>query len=273
MIVKTIKSLFKWFYDHPVFMRPLIIFYSTVIKSGKIGLLRKLNPWLATEKNTMSFIPINVTLKKESEAAPLDIVHRLIDMATIHTVMEKCACRATWDCKEHDSSIGCLFMGETALSISPKTTKRITREEAHKHVERAVLNGLVPMIGKVRLDNFLFLERDKGKLMSMCFCCDCCCILEALRYLPADHLDDYMPGVEGVSIEVTDACKGCGACISHCMLHAIDIRNGRAVHSELCRRCGRCERVCPNGAVKITLTGLDSIDKAVNRLSELVDIQ
>jgi len=273
MLTKTIKSLFKWFFDHPVYMQPLLIFYSTVIKSGRVDLLRKMNPWLATTKNTMSFIPINESIVSDSGAVPLDIVHKLIDTASIYTVMTKCACRATWDCKSHDHSIGCLFMGETALTISPRTTTRINREEAHGHVERAVLNGLVPMIGKVKLDNFLFLEKDRGKLLSVCFCCDCCCILEALRYLPPDHLEAYMPGVEGVSIEVTDACSGCETCVAHCIYRAITIANGRAVHGDLCRRCGRCGRFCPNGAVKISLSsGRDSVKKAVHRISEMVDI-
>ncbi len=60
----------------------------------------------------------------------------------------------------------------------------MTREQAHAHVERAVEVGLVPMTGKVRVDNFIFLTPDEQKLLSVCFCCHCCSMMTSFKHIP-----------------------------------------------------------------------------------------
>jgi UDP-glucose 4-epimerase len=163
-------------------------------------------------------------------------------------------------------------MGESALDMPAGISRRVTREEAHTHVERAILEGLVPMTGKVRVDNDLFLIPDRNRLLSVCFCCHCCCMMTFFKHAPAVQLDHVMTPVEGLVIEVTDDCVGCGTCIQTCGFDAITIENGKAVHRDICRKCGRCERTCPNHAVGITLHNPDAVTDITERIRQYVPV-
>ncbi len=50
-----------------------------------------------------------------------------------------------------------------------------------------------------------------------------------------------------------ELCTGCECCVLCCPTHALEILDGKAivVHPELCDYDGRCEEVCPVGAVEL----------------------
>jgi len=261
-----------------------------IFRLGKIPGIRSLHPWMNPKKNSMTYLPISLGPGKEaagpkqvavnqevgesgSQILPAQIVHDFIDRAEVHVIMDTCGCRLAGGCRHFTHTVGCLFMGETALKMPHGVSRRATREEAHRHVDRAVDVGLVPMIGKVRVDNFIFLTPDQGKLLSVCFCCHCCCMMGALRHIPAKHLDNVMVPLEGVCVEVTGECTGCGKCVETCIFEAISISDGRAVHSGQCRACGRCVSACPQGAVAIRLANpRQSLLQAEERIRAYVDI-
>ena len=93
------------------------------------------------------------------------------------------------------------------------------------------------------------------------------------RHLPPDQLDTIFPRLEGLTIEVTDDCQGCGTCAQNCFVKAITVKNGKALHSAACRGCGRCARFCPNQAVRITLTKLDYQEDVLRRINDRVDFK
>lgn len=243
-----------------------------VFKLGKIAWLRERIPWMAADKNSMTYLPINQNLESVDEVLPPQLVHDFIDEARQFVVMDTCGCRLAGNCEHFTSSVGCLFMGDGALTLPHGVSRQVTREEAHAHVDRAVEVGLVPMTGKVRIDNFIFLTPDKQKLLSVCFCCHCCCMMRAFKHVPAEQLDEVMPRLEGLRIVVTEACKGCGECLETCGFGAIAIEGGRARHSEQCRGCGRCERTCPNGAVRISVDQAAATAQAKRRIESYVEI-
>jgi len=51
----------------------------------------------------------------------------------------------------------------------------------------------------------------------------------------------------------TDLCTGCECCVLCCPTHALAMQDGKAVlaHPEWCDYDGRCENVCPVGAVEL----------------------
>ncbi len=251
-----------------VFLKLLHTTYRVV----SLPVLRKLTPWLDPEKNSMTYLPINENIVTQQQVLLPSVVHGFIDQSDFHVVFNKCGCRFGNQCEHHTDEVGCLFMGESALDMPAGISRRVTREEAHAHVEKAIQAGLVPMTGKVRVDNDLFLIPDKKKLLSVCFCCHCCCMMTFFKHAPADQLDQVMTPVEGLMIEVTDDCAGCGTCISTCGFDAIAIENGKAVHRDICRKCGRCERTCPNHAVKITLHNPNAIEDITKRIRQYVYI-
>jgi len=265
------QSMLSWVFSSGPRIKPTMVVLN-LFRLGKIPGLRNWIPWMDHTKNSMSYLPINKSLSVGNQVLPSEVLHRYIDKSKIHVIMNKCGCRLAGNCQHHTIDIGCLFMGETALTLPAGASRQVTAEEAHRHVDRAVSVGLVPMTGKVRVDNFIFLTPDESKLLSVCFCCHCCCMMTALKHIPGDYLDGIMTPVEGLRIEVTDDCVGCGTCIETCGFEAILIQNGRAVHNSQCRGCGRCETYCPNQAIKITIDNTNLIDDVTRRIDAYVHI-
>jgi UDP-glucose 4-epimerase len=268
-----IQATLSWVFKSGRRIKPTMAVLN-VFRLGKVPGVREMIPWMKHEKNSMTYLPINKSLGRyENRAMPAQVVHDFIDKAAIHVIMDACGCRLAGNCRHFTSSVGCLFMGDTALKMPHGVSRRVTREEAHRHVERAVEVGLVPMTGKVRVDNFIFLTPDENKLLSVCFCCPCCCMMTAFKHIPGEYLDGIMPRMEGLEITVTDACTGCGECLKTCGFGAISIADGRARHNNQCRGCGRCERTCPNGAVRINITNENYIEDVSRRISSYVDFK
>jgi len=87
-----------------------------------------------------------------------------------------------------------------------------------------VSDGLIPFVGKTRLDNVLYGVRDKHKLLTVCYCCECCCISRFSRLVPMKHLEPAFTRLPGIEITVSEECTGCGECGEICFMKAIDAR-------------------------------------------------
>lgn len=56
-------------------------------------------------------------------------------------------------------------------------------------------------------------------------------------------------------VHVSDACNGCGLCVSQCPMHNLSLENGRAVGHGNCTMCYRCMNRCPQRAINIGFRG------------------
>jgi UDP-glucose 4-epimerase len=274
----AVQAFLSWVFASGVRTRPTMTVLH-IFKLSRFRWFRNRFPWVDPDKNSMTYLPISYQPKREtknipinesagvpvSEVLPSRIVHDFIEKNRYHVIMDRCGCRLARECRHFTADVGCLFMGETALNLPHGVSRRVSKEEAHRHVDRAIGVGLVPIVGKIRVDNFIFLTPDTQKLLSVCFCCHCCCMMGAFKYLPAEHLDQVMTPLEGVQVEVTDACIGCGTCVETCIFEAIRMENGRAVHSSQCRACGRCVTYCPQHAVSISIKNPDTFKDEVER--------
>ena len=155
--------------------------------------------------------------------------------------------------------------------IPEKSRREVGVEEAKSYARKAIGEGLVLLTGKARFDNDLFMIRDVGTLMTLCFCCDCCCLTSLMGYTTPRLIDNAFHRVEGISIRVSNDCVGCGTCVSKCFINAIGIEDGRAVIGDMCRVCGRCASVCPEKAMKLNLDNLNVVDDVVRRIEAAVD--
>ena len=77
----------------------------------------------------------------------------------------------------------------------------------------------------------------------------------------------------GVTIRVSDQCVGCGVCTQDvCFVDAIQLVDGQAVVSQACRGCGRCVSVCPQESIEIRIEYGQFVEESITRVSQLVDV-
>lgn len=213
--------------------------------------------------------PINAP---EHIVLPSQVVKYFIDKANYHWIMNTCMCRAASKCKDYPIDLGCLFLGEAALGINQKLGRRVTKEEAHKHVQRCREAGLVHLVGRNKLDSLWLGVSPGNKLLTICNCCPCCCLWRMLPYI-APLIGSKVTKMPGILVTVTDKCVGCGTCTHDvCFVDAISLVNNRAVRSDNCRGCGRCVSVCPHDAIEISIDDEQFVSKTIARLSHLVDV-
>jgi ferredoxin len=217
------------------------------------------------EVNRAIDTPINTVL-------PSQIVHSFIDEASVHWIMDFCICRVSNNCQDYPQDLGCLFLGEAARHIDPRIGRLATREEAHEHIRKASDAGLVHLIGRNKLDT-VWLDVGPGeRLLTVCNCCQCCCLWKMLPDL-APAIGSKVTKMEGVEVEVTPDCVGCGACQGSCFVYAIRVVDGRAQIGDECRGCGRCVETCPEHAITISVPDLAAIDGTIKRIEDAVDIK
>ena len=228
-------------------------------------------PAASAKYTNMRWLPINEDIRLHEDAPmPVDILDRLIQEASHRVIYDKCECRNSMDCRHYPIDIGCLLMGDSALEGPRKRFHEASVEEARALVKRAVEAGLVPVVGKALIDNVIFGIKERHKLLSVCFCCECCCVTRYTRHSPFEVIDSTFVKLDGVTVEVTDECDGCGTCVDHCYVRAMRVVDGRAVMSEYCRACGRCATVCPNHAIRVSLDDPEYLDKCYEQIRSCV---
>lgn len=236
----------------------------------------------AKRKSFGGYIPINKSLGEyENTVIPMKVFEHFLSKAAVIVMEDTCGCRHMRECKHHDVSIGCMHIGRDILNrdlqdLEPGMPEDVpgriaTKEEAIERVRLAYENGLMPLLGKGGMEGKN--APNTGKLMSMCFCCPCCCI-NGIFLTNGTSALKFFNRMEGLHVEVDkDICVGCGECLEVCAFKAMDMIDGKAeVNQTRCLGCGKCETTCPNGAISITLDDLNRVDEFINTLESYVDV-
>ncbi len=172
-------------------------------------------------------------------------------------------------CENHPIEFACIQIGEGTKEIDPRIAHHASKKEAIDHMHKYVNDGLIPMIGRVKVDNLIWGVKDRGKLLAVCFCCNCCCtILNSGKYLP-DEVADRIVRLKGLEIKVDDEkCFTCETCIETCFMDAISIKNGVIERDEFkCKGCGLCISSCPEHAI---WPGIENVDEAIDELNNRI---
>jgi ferredoxin len=254
-----------------------------IAKATKIPIIGRIVDYMLFQGDDIIYLPKDSVAKKvipinqagaqpDETVLPSQIVHHFIDKASFHWIMDFCICRDSLKCEDYPIDHGCLFLGEAAKGINPQLGRPVTKEEAHEYIRKCDDEGLVHLIGRNKLDA-VWLDANPGeKLLTVCNCCPCCCLWRTLQDINPE-IAQKITKMEGVRVEVTDACVGCGTCTEGiCFVNAISLVNDRAAISDECRGCGRCIEVCPEGAIQLHIDDPNFFEKSVKRVSEVVDV-
>lgn len=221
----------------------------------------------------VSCIPIYHDIQVPSGTAmPSSVIEHFLQEAAHHVILEYCPCRVAFKCEDYDRDFGCTFIGEGAREIHPDVGKHVSAEEALEHLRKAEEAGLITAIGKVKLDAIGLGVKDHDRLMTICHCCPCCCLTNSLHYASRD-VRDMLERLEGVTVEVTEECVGCGDCVEACIFKQIELTDGIAAVGEECKGCGRCAAVCEQGAITVTVDNPLYIEECISRIGALVDVK
>ena len=225
----------------------------------------------------ITYIPINEEIDGvQSTVLPKSIVEELIKRSAHRVIIKRCTCRDARGCEEHPIDYGCTLLGEGTKEIDERIADHVTVDEAIGHFHKTLEDGLIPMTGRVKIDNLIWGVKDRGKLLTVCHCCRCCCtILASGKYLPGAAQKSIVR-LQGLTVEVDyDTCTGCMACIEECFMGAITIQNGKIIHNDsLCKGCGRCENVCKQNAVALNLGSLPiAMDEIIDRIKGKIDFE
>jgi ferredoxin len=244
-----------------------------LMKLSNIPGLKQLGSKLADpDFMSLTYIPVVTDIEVPAGTAlPSSIVEHFIEKASYHVYLHGCPCRTVRECEDFPRDFGCTFLGEAARDINPELGKHVTREEALEHYHRASDLGLVSVVGKFKGDAIGLGLKNHKQLMTLCHCCPCCCGFNGLHYA-ARGLRDTMVKLEGVTVEVTDDCTGCGKCVEACIFKQRTINGKQAVVGEECKGCGRCARVCKQNAIRITVDNPAYVQQAIDRISALCEV-
>jgi UDP-glucose 4-epimerase len=279
------QSILTWLYSSP-FMTKLSLsgLNTSFFVIEKTPWIKNIIPMTNPKKNNMTYLPNSqdivdkrprtITVNESagetsSEIIPLKVLEEMIEENSYYLVMDKCICRTGFKCSNYTHEIGCLFMGETAKKLPPGLGREVTKEAAHQHAKKASSIGLVPMVGKVNVDNLGFLTRDTKQLLSVCFCCHCCCMMGFYKH-DKEHLQKLFKPMEGIQVKTTDNCVGCGSCVETCIFDNIINTNGVTIHLDHCVGCGRCEATCMNNGVEISMDNPQYVVDVKNRIQSFL---
>jgi ferredoxin len=227
---------------------------------------------LDSDNLSLTYVPVNADVElPEGTVAPVSVIEHFIREASHHVILNRCPCRSENNCKDFDPFLGCTFIGDAARGIDPQVGRHVTAEEALEHLHKATESGLVSCLGKFKGDAVMLGLKDHHRLMTICHCCPCCCISTAMPHASREARD-LLVKMEGVSVEVTENCNGCGLCVEACIFDQVRVEDGRAVIGEECKACGRCATACKRDAIRIVVEDPSYIEECVARLSTLVDV-
>jgi len=263
-LVETIKRLF-----------PLKLRLASLTRFPPVGAVVER---LMFEGDELYYLPRERTVKVEeavggssSLVLPSRIAEHFVERSSFRFLMDSCICRESEGCSHFPRDIGCLFLGEGARNINPRLGKPVGKKEALEHLERAREVGLVQLVGRNKLDTLWLGTGPGNRLMTMCFCCPCCCLWK-IAPVVSPSISTKLQRIPGVEIFRSDECNGCGRCLSRCIFGAISIEGGKAIVGKDCRGCGLCVEACPRGALRISLPDKSSIEQVIESLSRAVEV-
>lgn len=269
----------KWWLKAVAFFWPLTWIGGRLYRVPVLGklLIFLTSPLFSPKKQHLTYVPIHHDIQGAgSTYLPKEIVERLIRHASHRAIIHHCTCRLEQGCTDHPIELGCLLMGDGAAEIDVNIARQASVEEALEHLDRCLESGLIPLVGRAPIDNLIYGVKNRGRLLTTCYCCTCCCtILSTGKYLP-DAVHASMVPLPGLRIETSiDDCTACGVCVEQCFMGALSLENGVLKRDPIrCKACGLCVSACSTGANREIVDDVErAVDDLLKRIGRFVDYE
>ncbi len=159
-----------------------------------------------------------------------------------HIAVLDCPCRAARDnpCLPLDV---CLIIGEpfasSIIAHHPLRSRWITQKEA--------LDILKAEHDRGHVHHAFFKDAMLGRFYAICNCCSCCCSAMQAHFhgIPMVASSGFVTQID------VSRCKSCLTCKAICPFHAIEEGDIPVVHSDACMGCGVCVSKCPEQAMML----------------------
>jgi ferredoxin len=230
--------------------------YKLGMRMGRLPVLGTLlQPAFSPRLHQVTMLPVNEPVDRGRQAVlPYTLLHDLLQRASARFIMNECVCRSREGCHDFPIDLGCLFLGDGAARIHPSLGRLCDVDEAARHVQRGLQAGLYPLVAHTVVDALTF-GIPYRRMLTVCFCCECCCLVQrGLRTGPASLLKVVQP-LPGVKVMVGQDCAACGECVPACPVRAISMNHNGAEISPACKGCGICLNACPNGTIHVEMDG------------------
>lgn len=268
----------SWWFEFLRIVWPLTTVSARMTQWPVIGRLLTLlvRPLFVGKNFHVTHIPINLNLKGGgSTHIPERVLEELIRRSAHRITINRCHCRDSEKCKHYPIEDACLHLGEGTSYLDPHIATPRSVEGAIAHMRKMIGMGLIPMIGRVRMDDIFYGTPNTGRSLTVCFCCPCCCtIFKSTRYFP-DEVKGSLVRLKGLQVTIDQsACTRCGICVNECFTRALSLGDDGVYWDEgLCKGCGHCATACPEKIITITVSDVEeAIKDIMGRINERVNI-
>jgi len=232
-------------------------------------------PLLSGKNFHITYLPVNEWIEgADGTIVPEVVLEEIVRSSSHRVIIRRCTCRDGNQCSNHPIGLSCLLLGEGTREIDPAVGRHVGVEEALRHIRRCIDSGLIPFVGRFRADNLLWGVKDRGRLLTVCFCCPCCCIImNAMRYMPRTS-QERVVRLKGLTIRIdAGQCNLCGECVRSCFMGALLESDGQLIRDDsICKGCGLCITACPSGAVSAAVADLPAaVADLKGRIEALLD--
>ena len=230
-------------------------------------------PLIHAANDEAIIIPVHEAVQgTESVVLPYPLLTPLVEQASTRFIMNDCMCRRGENCQSYPQDLGCLFLGDGAIGIDPSLGRLTSVDGALAHVQQAMEIGLVPLVVHASFDAWV-LGIPYHRILTVCFCCDCCCAVRMGLRLGPPSFWDTVVRLPGLTVTVGPECVGCGECVDVCHVQAISLSDGRAHINDQCKGCGRCVAACPVGAIALRVDNdVDVLGRLLTRIEQRTSI-
>ena len=240
-------------------------------KQPGVGYL--LQPVFSSKIHQVTMLPVNEAIAdREQTVMPYSVLMELVEQSSTCFIMHECVCRKKENCQTHPIDLGCLFLGDGAAQIHSSQGEICGTDKAKQHIQRGLEASLYPLIAHTVIDSFT-LGISYKRMLTVCFCCECCCIVQRGLRKGLKSLQHIIQPLPGLRFTIEEGCAACGLCIEKCPVGAISNNHqGVEINGE-CKGCGICVQACPNGSIKMEIEGKGELWQGISqRLGSHADI-